>query len=79
MPLKMEKNGKGEIAQVVKNLPCKHDDLGSIPRAQIKKARHSSMHLQCQCWGVRDRRISRACWLVSLSYSVRSKPMKDPA
>lgn len=40
-----------EMAQLVKCLPYKQEDLSSISRTHVKKVRHGDTHLQPQCWG----------------------------
>lgn len=58
----------GEMAQSVKCLPFKHENLSSDPQHYIKKkARHTLEGIG------RDRRIPGACWPASLAKSVGSR------
>jgi hypothetical protein len=48
------------------------------PKKRLKKSGHSSVCLQSQSWGERDREeIPGACWSASLAYLVSSSLLRD--
>lgn len=64
------------MAQSVRYLPCKQEDLTLVPRTRVKKyscgGTCSSQH-----WGGGDRWILEAFWSTSLASLVSSRPVRD--
>lgn len=51
------KDRAGKVAQLVKSLSCKHEDLGSAQESMLKRAKCSGICLKSQQWGGRDRQM----------------------
>lgn len=61
----------GEMAQLVKCLSCRHEDLSSIPQTNMKKTTHKRACLQYWNWESRDKGIGR------LFFTARQFPNKQ--
>lgn len=59
--------GQGEMAQLVENLLCRHEDLSSVPRCHIGKAGYGGECLSFQGWRGEDRRLPGAPWLPNIA------------
>lgn len=56
----LESWGAGELAHLVKHVPCNYQGLSWILRSHVKISA-MVLFMNSQYWGCRDRKISEAC------------------